>query len=260
MAASWPPTSGAMRTSVARTTPTMGAVASRRHKKYPPAPTAMTNRPSAMIPANLRLTMGLPPLDQKRGDHRECEVDDGKSPQAAPVVSHLTKACAQLADANDAIDREIRRKYVTRSRHRRWDCFARPGKARHEKLRKARAEKDERRSLGVPETGARCRAHESGRERKQRGEREQLQRMAEGGKPVEARQHDEVERERGEIDRQMCDAAAEHARECPAGSLRQRDDGEHRSADQQHLLQDQHEGRGHDVARVAADRVEDRLQ
>ena len=36
--------------------------------------------------------------------------------------------------------------------------------------------------------------------------------------------------------------------------------GQHRRADQQHLLQDQDEGRRHDVAGVAADRIEDRLQ
>ena len=88
----------------------------------------------------------------------------------------------------------------------------------------------------------------------------QLQRVAEHGKAVEARQHEEVERERGQIDGQVRDAAAEHARERSAGGLRQGDDGQHRGADQQHLLQDQHEGRRHDVARVAADRVEDRLQ
>ena len=91
-------------------------------------------------------------------------------------------------------------------------------------------------------------------------EREQLQRVAERGEAVEARQHDEIERERGQIDGQVRDAAAEHARERAAGALRQRDAGQQRRADQQHLLQDQHEGRRHDVAGVAADRVEDRLQ
>ena len=33
MAASWPPTSGATRISVVRTTPTIGGVASARHRK-----------------------------------------------------------------------------------------------------------------------------------------------------------------------------------------------------------------------------------
>src|SRR5215475_4337528 len=231
MAASWPPTSGATRTSVVRTTPTMGEGAARRHRTYPPTPAAMRIRPSAM-PTAARLAMRSPPLGERCGNHREREIDDGQAPQTAPVEDHLTKTCAQLADADDAVDRKIRREYVTRSGHRRWDCFARPGKARHEKLRKARAEKDERRALRVPEPGARRLAHETGREREQRCEREQLQRMAEGGKPVEARQHDEVERERGEIDRQVCDAGAEHARERSAGSLRQRDDGQHRRPDQ----------------------------
>ena len=38
MAASWPPTSGATRISVARTTPTIGGAGSGRHSKYPPTP------------------------------------------------------------------------------------------------------------------------------------------------------------------------------------------------------------------------------
>ena len=61
-------------------------------------------------------------------------------------------------------------------------------------------------------------AHEAGRENEHRREREQLQRLAERGKAVEARQHDEVERERRQIDGQMRDAAAEHARERAAGA------------------------------------------
>ena len=46
----------------------------------------------------------------------------------------------------------------------------------------------------------------------------------------------------------------------PAAALRQRDAGEERRADQQRLLQDQQESCRDNVARVAADRVEDRLQ
>src|SRR5215469_17995892 len=127
-----------------------------------PATTRM--RASTMMPRTALLAMRSPALDERCGNHREREIDDGQAPQAAPVVHHLTKACAQLADTDDAVDGEIRREYVTRSRHRRWDCFARPGKARHEKLRKARAEKDERRGLRLPEPGARRLAHETGRE------------------------------------------------------------------------------------------------
>jgi hypothetical protein len=76
------------------------------------------------------------------------------------------------------------------------------------------------RGLRVLEPGARRLAHETGHEYEQRGEREQLQRMTEGGKPVEARQHDEIERERRQEDRQVRNAAAEHAREGSAGTLR----------------------------------------
>ncbi len=42
--------------------------------------------------------------------------------------------------------------------------------------------------------------------------------------------------------------------------MRQCDHGEEGRADQQHLLQDQHERRRYDVARIAADGIEDRLQ
>src|SRR5262249_13260292 len=224
MAASWPPTSGAMRTSVVRTTPTTGSAGRGRHRRYPPMPATTRIRASTMMPRTVRLAMRTPPLDDNRGNHREREIDDGQAPQAAPVARDFPQARAQLIDANDAVDGEIRREYVTRDQHRMGNCFARPRKARQEKLRKARAEDDEGRGLRVLEPGARCLGHEAGREGEQRREREQLQRMAEGGKPVDARQHDEVERERGEIDRQVRDAAAEHARERSVGALRQRDD------------------------------------
>ena len=93
-----------------------------------------------------------------------------------------------------------------------------------------------------------------------RCEREQLQRVAERRKAVDARQHDKIERERRQIERQVGDAAAEHVRERAARRLRHGQAAQRRGADQERLLQDQHEGRRHDVARIAADRIEDRLQ
>src|ERR671937_355773 len=114
MAVSWPPTSGATRTSVARTTPTIGEASARPHKRYPPVPAATRRSPSATIPLPARLSMRAPSLDQCRGHHRKGEIDDGESPQAAPVARHLPGGCAKLVDADYAIDREIRWKYVTR--------------------------------------------------------------------------------------------------------------------------------------------------
>src|SRR5262249_33245791 len=151
---------------------TIGVASARRHRTYPPTPAATRMRPSAM-PTAARLAMCAPPLDERCGNHREREIDDGQAPQAAPVVHHLTKACAQLAEAAGAVDRENRGEYVTRGGPRRGVCFARPGKARQERLRKARAEKDERWGLRLPEPGARRLSHETGREREQRREREQ---------------------------------------------------------------------------------------
>src|SRR5262249_13899173 len=95
---------------------------------------------------------------------------------------------------------------------------------------------------------------------KERREREYLQRAAERREAVNARQNDEEESERRQVDGQVRDSAAEHVRQGAAAVLRQRHGRQQCGADQQRLLEDQQEGRRHDVAAVAADRVEDRLQ
>src|SRR5262245_39049314 len=227
MLASWPLTSGATRISVVRTTPTIDGGVSGRKSRYPPTPAAITTMPSAVMVADPRLAMQLPPLDEKRGNHRKHEVDSGKGPEAEPVMRHLPQAGAQLIDSDEALDGEVRGEYGARGKHGHGDRFARPRKAGHEELRKARAEEDERRSLGVLEPGTRRLAHEAGRENEDRRQREQLQGLAERGKAVDARQHDEVERERRQQDGQMRDAAAKHARERSAQTLRQRDHRQH---------------------------------
>src|SRR5262249_33721620 len=102
------------------------------------------------------------------------------------------------------------------------DRFARPGKAGQEELWKARAEEDERRSLGVLEPGTYRLAHEAGGQNEYRRQREQLQGLAERGKAVDARQHDEVERERRQKDGQILEAAPKPARHRSPHSLRQR--------------------------------------
>ena len=244
-----------------RTTPTIGGVGSARHSQYPPA-AATTNEAERDDAYGLAPSHAAAPLRLTRngGHHREREIDDRQAPEPAPIARHLPEGGAQLIDADDAVDREIRREDIARGEHRLGDRFARPGETRQEELRQAGAEEDERRGLRVLEPGAGRLAHEARRQDEHRAEREQLQRLAERGKAVEARQHDEIERERRQIDGQVRDAASEHARERSAAGLRQRDDGQQRRADQQHLLQDQHEGRRHDVAGIAADRVEDRLQ
>ena len=66
-----------------------------------------------MMRAGPWLAVYPPPSDDKRGYHREHEIEDGQAPEAAPVVRHLPQAGAQLVDADDAVDREIRREYVT---------------------------------------------------------------------------------------------------------------------------------------------------
>src|SRR3981081_2113365 len=156
MAASWPPTSGATRTSVAAPPPTPGPAGSGRHSRYPPATTAMTRAPSATMPARLRLAIHLPPLAEKRGHHREREINDRQGQESAPIVCHLPQARTELVDADETVDREIRREYVSRRQHRLGDRLARPGKTGQEQLRQARTEENECRRLWMPEPGARC--------------------------------------------------------------------------------------------------------
>src|SRR6516165_8770009 len=95
MAASWPATSGATRTSVVRTTPTMDAD-SGRDSQYPPMLAATAITPSAMMRAARALAMHLPPLHEKRGYDCECEIDDREAPQPAPIANNLPQAGAQL--------------------------------------------------------------------------------------------------------------------------------------------------------------------
>src|SRR5262249_1588570 len=105
MVVSWPPTSGATRISVTRTTPTIGA-AFERHTRYPPVPAATRTRLTAIMVTDL-LAMRLSPLDEECGHHREREIDDRQNPQTPPVARHLPQACAQLVDAHESVDREI---------------------------------------------------------------------------------------------------------------------------------------------------------
>jgi DNA invertase Pin-like site-specific DNA recombinase len=78
--------------------------------------------------------------------------------------------------------------------------FAGPVEPRQEKLRQAGPKEDQRRGLRILEPGAGRLTHEARRQSEHRGEREQLQRLAERGKAVGPRQHDEIERERRQID------------------------------------------------------------
>src|SRR5262245_65370397 len=95
MLASWPPTSGARRISVARTTPVIGAGGAGRKRRYPPTPAATRTRPSTRI---LRLPMGAPPLDQGRRHHGEREINECKDPESSPVAHHLPQARAQRSE------------------------------------------------------------------------------------------------------------------------------------------------------------------
>src|SRR5262245_973268 len=145
--ASWPPTSGATRISVVRTTPTIGAVGPGRHRRYRPAPTAARTRATTMMRRCPLLAMHPPPLDDRGRYHGKREIGESQVPQGAPSVRHLPQARAQLVQPDDAVDGGIRREYVARGKHRFRDGFARPGKAGEEKLRQTGGEEHQNRSL-----------------------------------------------------------------------------------------------------------------
>src|SRR5262245_8881468 len=126
MLASWPPTSGARRISVARTTPVMGGGASGRNRRYPPTPAATRMKPNTKIRA---LAIGSPPLDQRRRHHGKREIDDREGPQPGPIARHLPQGRAELADPHESVDREIRGEDVADGLHRLGDRFPRPGEA-----------------------------------------------------------------------------------------------------------------------------------
>src|ERR1043166_1348870 len=107
MPASWPPTSGARRISVARTTPAIGPAGAGRNRKYPPTPAATRTAPRTMVRRRTS-AMGAPPLDQSDGHHGKREVGKREDPQPQPITRHLPQARAQLVDPHDAVDREIR--------------------------------------------------------------------------------------------------------------------------------------------------------
>src|SRR5262245_21421921 len=219
MIASCPPTSGATRISVPRTTPITDAACSGGQRRYPPPPAAARRRPSAMIRGCPWLAIRLPPFGQARRKDCEREVADGEEPETLPGVCHVPEIGAQLANPDDRIDREIGREDVAGGEHRPGDRFARPGESGQEELRQTGSEEDEHRRIGAREPGANCLAQEAGRENEERRECEQLQWMAERREAVEARKHDEIERERRKVDGEVRDAPAEHARESSTGGL-----------------------------------------
>src|ERR1700751_1923915 len=178
MLASWAATSGATRISVTRTTPTMGVSSVVRNSSYPRAPAATSTRAIAMMPARF-LAMRLPPLDEECGHHRQHEIADGENPKAPPVARDLPQARAQLVDAHEPVDREVRREDIADRPRPLGDRLARPGKPGQEQLWQAGAEEDQGRRFRVLEPGTRRLAHEARRQEEHQAQREQLQRLSE---------------------------------------------------------------------------------
>ena len=167
-----------------------------------------------------------------------------------PAPSWLTRTRPSIAKSA--------RKIRAQRNGRVGNCFARPCEAGGEELRQAGCKQEEGRAFRPCEPGPDGLSHEARRQQKDGREREDLWKMAERRKAVDPRQHDEIKRERWKVDGQMGDAAAEHAGKRSA-ACRQRGTGQHRRPDQEGLLQDQHKRRGDDIARIAANRVENRL-
>src|SRR5262245_49032199 len=143
MAASWPPTSGAIRTWVVRTTPIRGVVRPDGKRRYIAAPAAAVSMNAMTLYSCFRLAIYAPPLHESCRRHRKDEIDNGEEPEAAPVVHYVPQACAELVDAVDSVDRQIGGKDHSGGAHRLGDRFARPRETGREELRQAGAEEDE---------------------------------------------------------------------------------------------------------------------
>src|ERR1700761_4725434 len=125
--------------------------------------------PSTATRFSFPLAMRRPPLHHERGHHGDQKIDDDEAPEPAPVAKHLPQACAQLIDANEAVDGEIRGENIANPLDPFRDLLARPSETRQEKLRQAGAEEDQRRSLWMLEPDASRLAHEAGSEDEERG-------------------------------------------------------------------------------------------
>src|ERR1700755_3286803 len=112
-----------------RTTPTIAGSGTGRQMKYALTPAATARSAGTTIRVSLGLAMRLPPLDDDRRHHREHEVDAGEEPQSAPGVHPLPQARTELADANEAVDRKVRRENLPHRLNLLGDGFARPGEA-----------------------------------------------------------------------------------------------------------------------------------
>src|SRR6266851_6586529 len=170
----------------------------------------------------LALRMSLSSFDSKRRDHGERKVDERETPQPEPVMRDLPDAGAELIDAHETINRGVGGENPTERKGRVGNCFARPCEAGHEELRQAGRKQENGRVFRPREQGPDGLPHEAGRKQKDRSEREQLWKMAERRKAVDARQHDEIQSERWQVDCQVGYAAAEHTGECSSASRQRR--------------------------------------
>src|SRR5258707_6102581 len=105
------------------------------------------------------LRISLPPLDRKRREHGEREIDQRQAPQSEPVMRDLPDAGTQLVDAHEAIDRGVGGENPTERDGRIGDCLARPRETCGEELRQACCKEDERRGFRPRETSTARLAH-----------------------------------------------------------------------------------------------------
>ena len=137
---------------------------------------------------NLELAMCILPAVGDGGDYREHEIDERETPEPAPIARDLPEARAHLIEANNAVDRKIGGKDIGGGLHKLRNGFARPRIAGEEEQRQACAKKNERRCLRMLEPGTYRLAQETGCQNKHRGEGDEVQRMTERRKAVDARQ------------------------------------------------------------------------
>ena len=135
--------------------------------------------------------------------------------------------------------------------------------ADQEELRQGGRDEEHDGGFAALDPGADGLAHETGRQDERRREQEQVRQPAGRREAVDMRQDHEIEQQRRHIDDEMGETLGEdggrsRVAAAPCCRRSRRRPRQHRGAHQQRLLQDQHESRRHDIAGIAAGRIEQR--
>src|SRR6266851_4088307 len=264
-----PVISGAMRISVWRTMPASdgGAAACRGTR------TANATAASASAPARPTMRRRLrcasirsPFSDEKPGGQDgEQAVERGERPQDDPVPENVAQRSAHLVDAHQAVDRRRAGKDEARHPERAGDRLDRPRHADEEEQGQARGEEKQDRRLTPLEPRADELTEEADGQHERNEQGEEIAEALGGGKAVDARQHDEEQHGPGKGQQEVGETLPQDGKRGAAAAanalpvLLEGGTAQHRRAHEHGLLQDQHEGGRHDIARITAGGIEQRL-